>query len=175
MWACPDDLIDMYSELSPPISSTQVYNNADLRCEIFPRLFSVLYLFKLSVLHSVSDLRIEPFETLLHSKIDDFVTKWQALDTTMLRKKKKREGNRGRLVGSMHLALPFGLDLWDIKGSFRNTKHDRIPEECKVDKDQYGNVSPCHVMSCGVCRKSTIDDWTKYFVKSLGSLSLNNR
>ena len=80
----------------------------------------------------VSDLRIETFATQLHSKLDDIVNEWKALDDSMLKKKKKREGNKGRQRGSMHLALPFELDLWDIKGTFDKTSHDRIPEEVKV-------------------------------------------
>jgi hypothetical protein len=83
-------------------------------------------------MHSVSDLRIEPFDNQVQNSIDEFVAKWRKLDSEFLKKRKKREGNRGRTVGSLHLALPYGLDLWNIEGSFENTHHDRIPDEKKV-------------------------------------------
>ena len=31
MWACPDDLLDVYAELRPPVAASHVYNNDDLR------------------------------------------------------------------------------------------------------------------------------------------------
>jgi hypothetical protein len=93
---------------------------------------SLIYHVLTHAMHSVSDLRIEPFDNQVQNSIDEFVAKWRKLDSEFLKKRKKREGNRGRTVGSLHLALPYGLDLWNIEGSFENTHHDRIPDEKKV-------------------------------------------
>ena len=118
----------------PPLYHTATHTFTHFINQTFTHSFthSLIYHVLTHAMHSVSDLRIEPFDNQVQNSIDEFVAKWRKLDSEFLKKRKKREGNRGRTVGSLHLALPYGLDLWNIEGSFENTHHDRIPDEKKV-------------------------------------------